>query len=278
MKIWLLADPQSDLPSLFDLLCNEELQIYNSSQEVLERLRNSSSSCDVLIVEAEPGASLAILKTVKAHFPKILRVLAGGQDSSTLIDAINEAQIFHHIAKPFSPERVRLCLNSLVDELDNRDQAAIAELDELMLWHEQLIEFRSNWLLEVIGENHHLRERISTFINHQVRHLQDSGYQLNLVDRILCEKSDRQQEQLFVRLMGDLSQIDKRSLTDVVQRINADGRIECKLKGSRSAIFASPTIPNLSFFHPLAQSVAKNHQLISQMVQLYLLADEVTLT
>ncbi len=80
-----------------------------------------SEAVDVVVADhVMPGVSgLALLTSMREHMPEPRRILVSGQaDVSLALAAINQAQVFRFVEKPFDPVTIRLAICLAVDDLE----------------------------------------------------------------------------------------------------------------------------------------------------------------
>jgi signal transduction histidine kinase len=132
--VLVLVDDESDvLLSVQDLL-RLDYQVYTFRQgsEALEFLRSAPRVHVILSDQRMPGMSgVEVLREAMAIRPETTRLLfTAYSDLHTVVDAINEGNVFRYLAKPYDPDFLSIVVRQAVEhhELIVEKNALVAEL------------------------------------------------------------------------------------------------------------------------------------------------------
>ncbi len=147
----LVDDEEAHLQALSELLGREyELLFARDGSEGLELVQNHPEPerihlilCDQRMPKMTGVEFLALTIPI---IPKAIRiVLTGYTDVATLIDGINEGQIYKFLVKPFEPQDLRLTIQRALEtfELERKNAHLVEELKALNASLEQKVEART---------------------------------------------------------------------------------------------------------------------------------------
>lgn len=125
---------------------NYELVTVGTGQEGLEMLRQKGAFHLVISDYRMPEMNgVDFLKEVCAHWPETIRiVLSGYADTASVVDAINQGQIYKFIPKPWNDDELKVTIQNAVEvwqlnrENDRLNQDLQQTNDELLLINENL--------------------------------------------------------------------------------------------------------------------------------------------
>lgn len=145
MKILFVDDEKEILSSIKRQLRKEEFSIQTalSGEEALELLKNEIFSV-VISDERMPDISgLDLMKKIKKLYPETIRIiLSGYADSQTIIDSINQGEIFRFISKPWSYKDLKKSINKALEK-----------------W--KINQSNRHFMESIIEENRRLKKRLS---------------------------------------------------------------------------------------------------------------------
>jgi YesN/AraC family two-component response regulator len=127
----LLVDDEEDVRNALTRTLRREgwdLHLASSGAEALEILERVPVDL-VLTDQRMPGMTgLELIKAVRERYPQVMRViLTGYAEFETIKAAVNEAEIFRFLTKPWDAEDLRLTLRSAAER-----RALERERDELL--------------------------------------------------------------------------------------------------------------------------------------------------
>ncbi len=106
----------------------------NSGHEALDILSNTAVDVVVSDEQMPDMAGSALLATIRAAYPEIVRIILTGEASlEAAIDAINRAGIFRFLRKPCSIDDLTACLKEAVGARDGQRRVAKVESDSNVL-------------------------------------------------------------------------------------------------------------------------------------------------
>ncbi|MEM6342406.1 MAG: histidine kinase [Bacteroidota bacterium] len=119
----LYVDDESDNLFAFKAVFRRSYEIHTalSGHEALEMVENMRF--DLVISDQKmPGMTgVALLGQLKERFPDTIRmVMTGYSDLQSIIDAINQGQIYYYIAKPWKADELKLILDKSLETYDLR--------------------------------------------------------------------------------------------------------------------------------------------------------------
>lgn len=148
-RILLVDDEDNILRALRRSLCDEDyvLETALSGEEGLEKLAQNDFTI-IVSDQRMPGMSgVEFLKRAKRHCPDTVRiVLSGYVEVSTILDAINEGEVFRFVHKPWNDEELRTVIRQsikhfeLVEENRTLQQQITKKNQELEEWASELEE------------------------------------------------------------------------------------------------------------------------------------------
>lgn len=119
-KIKLLyVEDEKPLHFLFGKALPPEYELHSArdGQEALQVVKEHPDIAIVVSDHRMPGMSgVALLEELYQQYPEIIRILLTAYgDQETVVDAINQAHIFHFLQKPWQEEELRLTLERAVE-------------------------------------------------------------------------------------------------------------------------------------------------------------------
>lgn len=145
MKILFVDDDKDILSSLKRQMRKESFQVItaNSGEEALSILENESFPVIVSDERMPEMSGVELLKQVKKIYPDSIRIiLSGYADSKTIIDAINQGEIYRFIAKPWDINDLKNSLYLALEKWEHREKNRV-------------------YLENIIEENKKLKKRLS---------------------------------------------------------------------------------------------------------------------
>lgn len=159
IKILCVDDERNVLRALQRAFLDDdfELLLASTGEEGLEILRNEAPVQIVLSDYRMPGMNgVDFLKEVCTGWPETVRiVLSGYADTASIVEAINEGEIYKFIPKPWNDDELRITINNALERyfLRKRNQklteelkARNEELERLNRDLERLVEERTSEL------------------------------------------------------------------------------------------------------------------------------------
>lgn len=160
VKILCVDDEANVLKSLQRLFMDEEYELFTaeSGREALEILKKEAPVQVVISDYRMPEMNgVDFLKQVYGQWPETIRiVLSGYADTASVVEAINEGQIYKFIPKPWNDDELKVTISKAVDvyflkqentSLSKDLQDANEELKELNENLESLVRERTSELL-----------------------------------------------------------------------------------------------------------------------------------
>ncbi len=160
----LVVDDETEITaSVAELLRDEYAVLTASSADEALALLEEHAVAAILTDQRMPGGSGAELLERALHIaPETTRILFSGySDISVVVDAVNEGQVFHYLAKPWRPEELREVLGRGVERhqilLENRAltaerEAALRDLHQSEAHYRTLAEASPD-MVYVIGHD-----------------------------------------------------------------------------------------------------------------------------
>lgn len=145
MKILFVDDDKDILNSLKRQMRKEDFQVVtaNSGKDALSILEKESFPVIVSDERMPEMSGVELLKQVKKIYPDSIRmILSGYADSKTIIDAINQGEIYRFIAKPWDIDDLKNSLYLALDKWTHREK-------------------NKSYLEKIIEENKKLKKRLS---------------------------------------------------------------------------------------------------------------------
>ncbi len=187
-RLLYVDDEQGNLLS-FKYMFEEEFQIWiaTSGEEGLEILHQKDIQL-VLSDQRMPGMQgVEFLKAVLDYDPEIIRILVTGYSSThTVVEAINDAQVFHFIAKPWKEEEIRNVLQrGLEAQHLKREKSRL--LGELFEANADLHK-KTQQLQEEILEREHAQEMLRQLNVNLEERVRQRTAELRVANETLAEK------------------------------------------------------------------------------------------
>lgn len=151
--ILIVDDEQSILHSIKRLLRNEHFEILtaNSADEAIELLREKQISV-LLTDNLMPGKSgLELVEYVKSFSPDTIRIIMSGHsDMDAVLTAVNKAEVFRFILKPWNDKDLMVTINLALAYyhlfMENKD------LKESLVLHEEFVSYIERQYPEIYQE------------------------------------------------------------------------------------------------------------------------------
>jgi two-component system, sensor histidine kinase and response regulator len=171
----LYVDDETHNLNIFTNAFFREYQIYTAAsvQEALAILGKHTLSVIISDQRMPDMDGLQFLSIVKNRFPAPVRIIASGySDIKVVMDAVNEAGIFHYVLKPWNNQELKLVIDNAIEKyillqekeqlitelrlanqlLEKRIRERTAALEEKNKQYEQLIETK-NKLFSIIAHD-----------------------------------------------------------------------------------------------------------------------------
>lgn len=129
--VMVVDDDENVLNSLYRLLKKEGYKIIlaKSGEEALQKL--VIEPVDLIISDQQmPGITgLELMKTVKEKFPFTMRIILTGKvDISTVLNAINEGEIYRFLIKPWNNEDIKINIRCALEKMSLEKENIILNL------------------------------------------------------------------------------------------------------------------------------------------------------
>ncbi|ADQ06394.1 response regulator receiver protein [Caldicellulosiruptor hydrothermalis 108] len=164
-------DEENILHSIKRALMDEEYRCLfaNSGNEALQILEKEKVNVIVADMKMPEMDGLTLLKIVKQKYPKVVRVvLSGFTHLPQVLAAINQADIYRFITKPWSIEdELKVAINQALDYYkiqEEREQLTKA-LEKRNEMYQNLLKTINNKMQEINNSNEILREIINSIIS-----------------------------------------------------------------------------------------------------------------
>lgn len=145
MKILFVDDEKEILTSIRRQLRKEQfsIEMCSSGKSAMELLQKQDIGIVVSDERMPEISGLDLMKKIKKLYPNTIRIiLSGFADSQTIIDAINQGEIFRFISKPWSYEDLIKSLNEAIKK-----------------W--EINQHNKRYMEKIIEENKRLKRRLS---------------------------------------------------------------------------------------------------------------------
>ncbi len=145
MKILFVDDEKEILSSIRRQLRKEMYNIVtcNSGQEALDLLEKEEIPIIVSDERMPDMNGLKLMKRVKKLYPDSIRIiLSGYADSQTVIEAINQGEIYRFIPKPWKQEELTLSIEGAIEK-----------------W--KIVQHNKTFMKQIVDENKRLKMRLS---------------------------------------------------------------------------------------------------------------------
>ncbi|MGK0289941.1 MAG: signal transduction histidine kinase [bacterium] len=182
--ILIVDDDKSNLDMLTMALQNEyNLLSAENGLEALELAQNHKKTAEIHMIISDQRmpecTGVELLKQSISIFPNAIRIiLTGYTDSESMIEAINEGQIYKYLKKPIKVQDVRITVKRGLEvfELKQKNLLLIDELKILNTSLEQKVQFRTEELHSALNE---VTQKNTTLKNTQLQ-----------LENIMQEKQD----------------------------------------------------------------------------------------
>ncbi|TNE46507.1 MAG: response regulator [Deltaproteobacteria bacterium] len=187
-RLLYVDDEQGNLLS-FKYMFEEDFQIWTatSGEEGLKIVHQEDIQL-VLSDQRMPGMQgVEFLKAVRNYDPEIIRILVTGYSSThTVVEAINDAQVFHFIAKPWKEEEIRNVLQRGL-EAQHLKQEKSRLLGELFEANADLHK-KTKQLEEEILEREHAQAMLHQLNTNLEERVRQRTAELRVANETLAEK------------------------------------------------------------------------------------------
>lgn len=148
IRILCVDDEKNVLSALERLFLDDDYEILTSSSgdEGLEVLRNISPIQIIISDYRMPGMNgVDFLKEVNRNWPETVRiVLSGYADTTSVVSAINEGQIYKFIPKPWNDDELKVTIANAIERYELYKQN-IYYAEELKRYNEELQNLNNNF-------------------------------------------------------------------------------------------------------------------------------------
>ncbi len=112
-KLLCVDDETSVLQSLSRLLRHQDYEVLtaSSAEEALEMLRTHYVQVVMVDQRMPDMGGIKLLQIIKEKYPDIVRtVLSGFADVATILEAINNGEVYRYLGKPWNDEEIKVTL------------------------------------------------------------------------------------------------------------------------------------------------------------------------
>lgn len=154
IKIQLVDDEQNILNALKRLLRPHgwEIHTYDKVEEALGALREHNYAVIISDYQMPMADGVTYLQFAKQRQPDAMRlVLSAYGDRNSMIKAINQAEVYRYLSKPWDDYEVVAAIKAAIDvyELKSENQRLLSEINS----QRQMIEIREQELLRLEKDN-----------------------------------------------------------------------------------------------------------------------------
>ncbi|WAM36840.1 response regulator [Caldicellulosiruptor acetigenus] len=188
-------DEENILRSIKRALMDEEYRCLfaNSGNEALQILEKEKVNVIVADMKMPEMDGLTLLKIVKQKYPKVVRVvLSGFTHLPQVLAAINQADIYRFITKPWSIEdELKVAINQALEyyKIQEEKEQLTKALEKRNEMYQNLLKTINNKMQEINNNNEILREIINSIISFFIQLCKTQKSIDNLIDVMLNAKN-----------------------------------------------------------------------------------------
>ena len=153
-KVLFVDDEQSILKAIKRMMRSEPYEFYfaGGGQEALDLLERENVHVIVTDLGMPVMNGLKLLKQVQGQYPDIIRlVLSAFSDTDSILNAINEGNVYRYVVKPWNDMELKLTVKQAIEvyNLHEERRALLKELEEHNRLLEKRVEERTRQLLAI---------------------------------------------------------------------------------------------------------------------------------